>query len=304
MKLQPDSLAPPAQASVSCSLVNSLNLIMMIGRAQSALALAVPSSACCVLLGSIPSRCPSRSKIATSHEDRLKIDFSRGQVENRDFSRGQVKNRDFSRGQLRNETGSVAQMPQPQAGVDRPRCEQAGWALHCVTVTRVCHDGRISSRAPCLLCVRRTRSPGHTGEHTVFGATLRANSAAGACCAAVLLSCCEVCCPSRYFSQENAVRDFLRIRPGSKILEDKFEKSKKNRENRNFGENSKMKRRVTHLAIVKIDLLQRSCSLPPRSRASHGESAGTSPMKLTKAFRVSAFSAADDGRSSSSAAVT
>jgi len=73
VKLQPDSLAPPAQASVSCSLVNSLNLIMMIGRAQSALALAAPSSACCVLLGSIPSRCPSRSKIATSHEDRLKI---------------------------------------------------------------------------------------------------------------------------------------------------------------------------------------------------------------------------------------
>ena len=80
-----------------------------------------------------------------------------------------------------------------QAGVDRPRCEQEGWALHCVT--SVCRNGRISARAPCLLCVRRKRSPGHTGEHTVFGATLRANSAAGACCAAVLrLSCCEVCC--------------------------------------------------------------------------------------------------------------
>jgi hypothetical protein len=39
--------------------------------------------------------------------------------------------------------------------------------------------------------VRRKRSPGHTGEHTVFGATPRASSAAGACCAAVLLFCCS-----------------------------------------------------------------------------------------------------------------
>ena len=64
--------------------------------------------------------------------------------------------------------------------------------------TKLCLECLLRARGPAPYvrtdsCVRRKRSPGHTGEHTVFGATHRASSAAGACCAAVLLlSCCEV----------------------------------------------------------------------------------------------------------------
>ena len=64
--------------------------------------------------------------------------------------------------------------------------------------TKLCLECLLRARGPSPYvrtdsCVRRKRSPGHTGEHTVFGATHRASSAAGACCAAVLLlSCCEV----------------------------------------------------------------------------------------------------------------